>query len=151
MATVRAGWVIPCTPIFFDYTVNSAYLCDEFQGYVPSQDGFRLLVADVTIKNTFQESIPMFDSDFQVQWNSDAEDAYDVPITYYTDAVSDQQLPGEYDLAVDEERSGLLVFEVPEGNKDFSISYLEIFEDGSEADVFFVFFTAEENGDSSDL
>ena len=77
----------------------------------------------------------------------DSEDAYDVPITYYTDAVSDQQLPTEYELAVDEERTGLLVFEVPAGETDFSISYLELFDDGTEegeeGDTFFVYFTAE--------
>lgn len=134
---------------FFDYTVNSAYLCSSFEGYTPVQEGYRLLVADVTIKNTFQESIPMFDSDFQVQWGSDDDDAYDVPVTYYGDAVSDQQLPSEYELAVDEERSGLLVFEVPEEEKDFSISYLEFFEDNSEGDVFFVYFTAEEGEGSA--
>ena len=134
---------------FFDYTVNSAYLCREFEGYTAVQEGYQLLVADVTVKNTFQESIPMFDTDFQIQWNSDEEDAYDVPVTYYTDPVSDQQLPGEYELAVDEERSGLLVFEVPEGESDFSISYLELFEDESEGDVFFVYFTAEEQEGSA--
>ena len=129
---------------FFDYTVNSAYLCDEYEGYTAVQDGFCLLVADVTVKNTFQETIPMFDSDFQVQWGDDDPDAFDFPITYYGDAVSENQLPTEYDLAIDETQSGLLVYEVPEGEKDFSISYLEAFEDGSEGDVFFVYFTAEE-------
>ena len=131
---------------FFDYTVNSAYLCPEFEGYTPT-----LLVADVTVKNTSTESIPMYDTDFQVQWNVDGE--YDVPITYYTDAVSDQQLPTEYELAVDEERTGLLVFEVPVDQKDFSISYLELFEsdtseEGEEGDVFFVYFTAEEESEA---
>ncbi len=134
---------------FFDYTVNSAYLCDSFEGYTAAQEGYQLLVADVTVKNTFQESIPMFDTDFQIQWSSDADDAYDVPITYYMDALSDQQLPSEYDLGVDEERSGLLVFEVPEGETDFSISYLELFDDESEGDVFFVYFTAEPQSDDS--
>ena len=135
--------------VFFDYTVNSAYLCDSFEGYAPSQEGFRLLVAEVTVLNTFQESIPMYDTDFQVQWGDD-EDAYDVPITYYLEeTLSDDQLPYEYELAVDESRTGLLVFEVPEGEKDFSISYLEFFDDNTEGDVFFVFFTAEEQGDSS--
>ena len=133
---------------FFDYTVNSAYLCDTFEGYTPILDGYRLLVADVTVKNTNRESIPMYDTDFQVQWSDTSEDAYEFPITYYTDAVSDQQLPTEYDLAVDEERTGLLVFEVPEGETDFSISYLELFDDGTEegssGDTFFVYFTAEE-------
>ena len=58
--------------------------------------------------------------------------------------MSARQLPTEYELAVDEEREGLLVFEVPQGEKDFSISYLEVFDDSTEGDVFFVFFTAEE-------
>ena len=129
---------------FFDFTVNSAYLCDEFEGYVPSQEGYRLLVTDVTVHNTHISSIPMFDSDFQVQWSSDAADAFELPITYEADQVSARQLPTEYELAVDEEREGLLVFEVPQGEKDFSISYLEVFDDSTEGDVFFVFFTAEE-------
>jgi len=47
-------------------------------------------------------------------------------------------------LSVNEDRTGLLVFEVPEGYKDFSISYLEVFDDYSEGNVFFVYFTADE-------
>ncbi|MBD5547902.1 MAG: DUF4352 domain-containing protein [Lachnospiraceae bacterium] len=126
---------------FFDYTVNSAYVCDEYEGYQP-QEGNRLMVADVTVKNTFNESIIMFDTDFQVQWNSDAEEDWDVPITYYGNEMSEEQLPSEYELTVNEERSGLLVFEVPDDKKDFSISYLEVFDDDSEGNVFFVYFTA---------
>ncbi len=128
---------------FFSYCVNSAYLCDEYNGYLPA-DGKRLLVADVTVKNTYNESIEMYDTDFQVQWNTEGEDDYDVPITYYTDPVSAEQLPTTYELSVNEEKTGLLVFEVPEGYKDFSISYLEMFDDESEGDVFFVYFTADE-------
>ena len=59
---------------FFDFTVNSAYVCDKYENYTP-QEGKELLVAEVTIKNTHRESIPMFDTDFQVQWNDSAEDA----------------------------------------------------------------------------
>ena len=128
---------------FFDYTVNAAYLCDAYEGYQPSKEGYQLLVTDVTIKNTFHTSIPMYDTDFQVQWGSDDDEAYSVPITYYSEAVSEQQLPAEYDLAIDETRSGLLVFEVPAGLQDFSVSYLEAFDDGTEGDVFFVYFTAD--------
>lgn len=133
---------------FFDYTVNSAYTCAEFNGYTPAE-GKTLLVADVTVKNTFSESIEMYDTDFQVQWGDDDNDeAYDFPITYYADAdaelVSEEQLPAIYPLSVNQEVTGLLVFEVPEGNTDFSISYLELFDDDSEGDTFFVFFTAEQ-------
>ena len=60
---------------FFNYSVNSAYVCTEFEEYVPSE-GNELLVTEVTIENTDRESIVMWDDDFQVQWNDDAEDAY---------------------------------------------------------------------------
>ena len=32
------------------------------------------------------------------------------------------------------------VFEVPDGDREYSISYLEIFEDDTEGDVFFIYF-----------
>ena len=123
---------------FFDYTVNSAYLCDEYEGHTP-QAGNEILVADVTIKNTATSTLPMFDTDFQIQWNDDADDAYGFPITYdLNDVLNDQMLPGEYELGIGKSINGLLVFEVPAGNKDFSISYLEMFDDDTTGDMFYV-------------
>lgn len=128
---------------FFDYTVNSAYLCDEYEGHTP-QAGNEILVADVTIKNTATSTLPMFDTDFQIQWNDDADDAYGFPITYdLNDVLNDQMLPGEYELGIGKSINGLLVFEVPAGNKNFSISYLEMFDDDTTGDVFFVYFSAD--------
>ena len=129
---------------FFNYSVNSAYTCNEYEGYTPSE-GNKLLVVEVTVKNTDRSTVTMYDTDFQVQWgDDDNDDAYDAPITYYGNTVSDEQLPEEYDLAVNEERTGLLVFEVPEDSRDYSISYLEQFSNDTEGDVFFVFFTAKD-------
>ncbi len=128
---------------FFDYTVNSAYLCDEYEGYTPSE-GYEILVADVTIKNTVTSTLPMYDTDFQVQWNDEADDAYGFPVTLeLEDVLNDQMLPGEYELAIGKSINGLLVYEVPAGNKDFSISYLEMFDDDTTGDVFFVYFSAD--------
>ena len=127
-----------------DYTVNSAYTCKEFEGYTPAE-GNKLLVAELTVKNTDRSTVTMYDTDFQIQWgDDDDDDAFDAPITYYSDAVSDDQLPEEYDLSVNEERTGLLVFEVPEDSKDYSISYLEQFSNETKGDVFFVYFTAKD-------
>ena len=138
---------------FFEFTVNSAYLTNDYAGYTPAE-GNTLLVADITVKNTFQESIEMYDTDFQAQWGDDADDAYAIPITIdmetFTelDPIGENQLPGTYPLAVDEERTGELVYEVPAGHVDFSISYLEQFvnEAGEEStgEVYFVYFTAED-------
>lgn len=130
---------------FFDFTINSAYVCSQYESYTP-QEGKELLVAEITIKNTHRESLPMFDTDFQVQWGDSSEDAYDVPITYYaesTNTIGENVLPFEYTLAVNESRTGLLIFEVPENKNDFNISYLEEFDNDTTGDVFFVYFTAE--------
>lgn len=127
---------------FFNFSVNSAYTCKEFEGYTPT-NGYKVLVAEVTIKNTGRSTITMFDTDFQIQWGED-DDAYDAPITYYTDTVSEEQLPEEYELAINEERTGLLVFEVPENCKDYAIAYLEEFSDDTEGDLFFVYFSAKD-------
>lgn len=130
---------------FFDYSVNSAYICDTYGNYIP-QDGYELLVADMTVKNTFGEPLPMFDSDFQVHWDPDAADAFDYPITFYLEdeiGLGNEMLPKQYDLAEDESRTGLLVFEVPVDGKEFSISYMEYFDDNTSGDTFYVFFDAE--------
>ncbi len=134
---------------FMDFTVNSAYTTADYHGHA-APEGMKVLVVNMTIKNTFNESLPMYDDDFQGQWTASSEtEEFAWPITEAEDGsdldvVSDEQLPAEYELAVNESRTGDLVFDVPAGEKDFSISHLELFDDDSEGDTFFVFFTAEE-------
>ncbi len=130
---------------FFNYSVNSAYVCDSYEGYTPAE-GNALLVAEVTVKNTGRQSIEMYDTDFQAQWGD--EEGFSVPITYdmetgaELETVSAEQLPGIYTLGINESKTGLLVFEIPAGMYDLSISYMEYFSDESTGDTFFVFFTA---------
>ncbi|WP_312636675.1 DUF4352 domain-containing protein [Oscillibacter sp.] len=129
---------------FFDFTVNNVYICDTYEGYTPEAD-HKLLVSELTIKNTFNETIPMFDTDFQAQWNDkdDQDNAFSNPVETM---VSEEQMEPEYDLAVDEERTGLLIFEVPADFDDFSVVYLEEFDTGETGNLYEVFFTAKEAG-----
>lgn len=132
---------------FFNYKVDSAYVCSEFEGYTPAE-GNQILVASVTIKNTFKEQIEMYDTDFQAQWGGAGDDDFSLPITFDgteegLDPLTEEQLPGIYTMDKGETRTGLLVFEVPEGLQDFSISYMEAFDDDSTGDTYFVNFTAE--------
>lgn len=126
---------------FFDFTVNSAALYNEYEGYAP-EEGKLVLVTELTIKNTFQKSIPMFDTDFQLQWSVDSEDEdnFAWPVL---DPIADNQLPESYELAVQEERTGILIFEVSAELKDFSLVYLEEFDDDTTGNLFCVFFTAD--------
>ncbi len=128
---------------WFDFSVNSAYVTDEYEGYAPAA-GNELLVAEITVRNTFDDDVPMFDDDFQAQWNDDADDAYSWPVEDAA-SYSDDVLPDEYTLPKDNGRAtGLLLFEVPAGNDEFSISFQEYFEDDTTGDLFFVYFTAED-------
>lgn len=143
MAEGQMGDILRNT--FFDYKVNSAYLCNEYEGY-SAADGYELLVAEIMVHNVFEEGITMYDTDFQVQWDSSADDAFDWPLTLYLEegeSLGDDVLPAEYDLAKDESRTGLLIYEVPEGKTGFSIVYQEYFDDESTGDIFFVNFSPE--------
>ena len=134
---------------FMDFTVNSAYTTSKYHGHA-APEGKKVLVVELTIKNTFTESLPMYDDDFQGQWSaSPVTDEFAWPITESEDGseletVAEEQLPAEYELAVNESRTGTLVFDVPADEKDFSISHLELFSDDSEGNTFVVYFTAEE-------
>lgn len=123
---------------WFDFTVNSAYLCDSFSSYNAS-DGYNLLVVDLSVKNTFGEELPMFDTDFWVQWDSDDDDAFAWPVEA-ADSLSSDVLPGEYYLSLNETRKGLLLFEVPNEYTEFAFAYLEINTDEEAGDVFVVYF-----------
>jgi len=142
---------------FFDFTVNSAYVCGEYEGYTP-KEGNQMLVAEITVKNPGDASVEMYDTDFQAQWGSESEIDFRIPITTdpntyeELDTLSDKQLPSTYSLGIDEERTGLLVYEVPAGFPDYSISYMEVFQDDGSSDksggentgeTYFVYFTPE--------
>ena len=51
-------------------------------------------------------------------------------------------LPLEYNLEKGESRTGLLLFEVPAGDTEFTISYTEYFDDDTAGDTFSVDITA---------
>lgn len=133
---------------FMDFTVNSAYTASDYHGHTPPE-GKKVLVVEMTIHNTSTASLPMYDDDFQAHWTGGGETSdFAWPITESEDhtdldTVADEQLPARYELAVDESRTGVLVFDVPKDEKDFSVSHRELFDDGAEGDTFFVYFTAE--------
>ncbi|WP_367925240.1 DUF4352 domain-containing protein [uncultured Ruthenibacterium sp.] len=124
--------------MFFDWTVNSAESASEYEGYAAA-DGYQLVVCNVTIDNTFGEALPMFDTDFQLQWGEGEED-----YAWSLDAYADTMMPLEWELADGESASYDLVFEVPADLTSFGIVYLEQYtdEDGNsgEGDLFTVQF-----------
>lgn len=121
---------------FFSYVVNSASLATEYEGQA-APEGKAYLIAEITVKNVFGEEIPMFSDDFQIQWGEGDED-YGYPIPKSVDA----QMDDEYSLATAETVTKTVVYEVPipEGENEYSISYVEYYDDDVEGNAFFVYF-----------
>ena len=132
--TVSTSW--------FDYTVTSAEPMDTYEGYTAAE-GNKLVVVNLTMTNTFNESVPMFDTDFQLYWGEYNDDEMAFPTLPYCEA----QLPEEYYLDIDATVDGVLVYEVPSDVRDFTFAFLEIFENGTEegeeGDLFMTYFTAD--------
>jgi len=122
---------------FFAYSVDSAKIVPSFAGYT-AKNGFQLLDCVITVTNVFGDEIPMFNSDFQIQWGDGDQD-----FGYGLILDDETSMPDEYFMQADEKVTYHVVYEVPEGTDFFSVSYLEWYEDDTEGDVFFVYFTAE--------
>ncbi|MDE6280906.1 MAG: hypothetical protein K2M15_03795 [Oscillospiraceae bacterium] len=138
---------------FFDMTINDPYTCDEFDGLIPDE-GYKFLVAELTLYNYTDDSQPMFDTDFEVIWDLDDDDAWAWPeYDTVTDANgepeyfvrSDKQLPTEYTLGIHKTITGILLYQVPVDSTDYYIDFYELYDDGTDegryGDSFYVRFS----------
>lgn len=122
---------------WFDFTLEEAYLCDTYESYTPAE-GNQMLVVSMSIQNTSRFSVPMYQNDFPVLWDSDDEDSGYAEVI---SAISDDQFEDEYNLGINKSVSGLLVYEVPKDVVDFTVAFMELFDDDEVGDTFFVDFT----------
>lgn len=134
---------------FFDFTVNDAWLCDEYEDYAPSE-GNTLVVVDLSLYNYTSSSVPMYDTDFQVCWGT-GDDEFAVPVTYPRDGYPNtgveamgDMLPDDYSIGIHKDQDGILLYEVPQGIEDFVFAFQEVFVDDSTGDTFYVYFTPEQ-------
>ena len=109
--------------MFFDYTVNSAERLTEYDGYTPAA-GKKLLVVSVSVKNDFGSTLPMYDTDFQLQWG-DGDDDY----AWAVDAFNDKMMPLEWELDDKKTATYDMLFEIPADVTEFSLCYLEEYTD----------------------
>lgn len=124
---------------FFDYSVDAYDFPSEYEG-ITAEDGMQLLDVVISIKNTFGSELPMFNSDFQIQWYDlgDGDDDFDWGLEVED---SSTIMPVSYSLPAGESCTYHVLYEVPAEARDFSVSFLELFNDGSEGDLFFTNFT----------
>lgn len=106
---------------FFDFTVIGYEQVETFDSLTPAE-GNILLKLDVEVTNTFGEDIPMFSSDFFLEYGDGDED-----YTFANEEIAGV-MPGEYTLADKETGTYIMVFEVP-ADKTYSFTYMEVYED----------------------
>jgi hypothetical protein len=133
-ATVTDGFLgDTMATAFFEFSVDSAESVATYESYTAAE-GNQLIVVTMTIHNTDTYSMPMYDDDFQIQWGDGDED-YGFPVA--------GTLCSDFEIPINGTKSGDLVFEVPTDAKDLSVAFQEFFDDDSEGDSFFVYFTVE--------
>ena len=115
---------------WFQFTVDQVKTTDRWMDYQP-QEGDRLAVCYLTLDSTFSEAVPMNWADFVLVWGGgEADGSY--PIEYQ----GQEQLPDEYSLIKGEERTGCLVFEVPQGVTRAKLVFQELFNEGDSDSVY---------------
>jgi len=137
-----------------EFRLNSAYLSDHYETFYP-ETGMNVLVCDVTVLNTQETSLTLYDTDFQIQWGGSADTDFSVPITYqdewadwdtYVENFDGTGLTGMYEtsmtVAAEQEVNGLYVYQIPQGQTGFMMMFQEYFEDESVGDLYIVKFTA---------
>ena len=140
---------------FFDMKIENPQTYDEFDGLIPDE-GYKFLTVDLTLYNYTNYSCPMYDTDFEVIWDLDEDDAWDWPVydefqnengEWEYSVRSDKQLPVEYTLGIHRSQTGLLLYQVPEDSTDFFIAFYESFapeEEGGDpeyGDSFYIRFS----------
>lgn len=128
---------------WFTFTVNSVEFADEYAGKTPAE-GNEFVVANITVVNTFNDTLPMGNYDFQIQWGEgDGDYGYGIEEIF-----TDTMMPYEYELEKGDSLTGDVVYEIPKvEDGSYSISFLEIYEDDQEGNVFFVYFTKPSDAD----
>ncbi len=92
----------------------------------------------VRVKNDFGSTLPMYDTDFQLQWGPG-----DYDYAWAVDAFNDEMMPLEWELADGREATYDMLFEAPAGQNDFSLVYLEEYTDADGNDQTGEFFSAD--------
>jgi hypothetical protein len=126
--TLSAKW--------YDFTVNNVEYVNTYAGYTTSDDKV-LVHASITIKNTSDKKIYLFDGDFALIWNLDSENR---PYVYSMDAYTDTMLKNEMVINKNETKTIDTVYEIDKTiKKPMAIYYYEQYSDGQKGNKYYVY------------
>jgi hypothetical protein len=129
---------------FFDLTVDEALQYDTYQfddGLYQTQEGNVYLVVKVTVKNTYEEDLPMCITDFVLDYDGNEETE---PITGYgnTDLKDSEFMDNLFTLKQGESITKNILYTVAE-KEEYTLQYKEYYEDGFEGNTYQIQITPE--------
>jgi hypothetical protein len=129
---------------FFDLTLDEALQYDTYQfddGLYQAQEGNVYLVVKVTIKNTYEEDLPMCITDFVLDYDGNEETE---PITGYgnTDLKDSEFMDNLFTLKQGESITKNILYTVAE-KEEYTLQYKEYYEDGFEGNTYQIQITPE--------
>ena len=122
---------------WFTFQLNEVNFLSEYDGYVAAEDN-ELIVANLTIKNTFFEPILFANWEFSLllENNEDVIEIEPLNLNYMSGSA-----PSEFELKRGEVVTYDFVYEVPKDNfGEYSIAFVEAYEDDFVGDWYFIYF-----------
>src|SRR5574344_1175964 len=121
---------------WYDFTVNSIEFVNDYNGYT-AKDGNILVHASITITNTSDKNIYLFDGDFALIWDLSNDDR---PYAYSMDAYTDTMLTNEMIIEKGATRTIDTVYEIDKTiKKPMAIYYYEQYSDGQKGNKYYVY------------
>lgn len=124
------------TAKWYNFTVNYVESVNEYEGYTAA-DGNILIHANITITNTSDKTVYLFDGDFALIYNLEQEDR---PYIYSKEAYTDTMLKNETAINKGERKTIDTVYEISKKiNKPMAIYYYEQYSDGQKGNKYYVY------------
>ncbi len=122
---------------WYDFVVNYTEELSEYKGY-KAADGKKLIHANITITNTSDKEVYLFEDDFALIWNLDKEErSYVSSMNAYTDTM----LKNEIAIKIGETKTIDTVYEIDKDiKKPLAIYYYEQYiDDGQKGNKYYVY------------
>ena len=121
---------------WYDFKVNSVEFVNSYEGYTAA-DGNILIHANITITNTSDKTVYLFDGDFALIYNLEKEDR---PYIYSKEAYTDTMLKNETAIDKGETKTIDTVYEISKNEKKpMAIYYYEQYSDGQKGNKYYIY------------
>ena len=121
---------------WYDFTVNNIEELSEYEGYSAGEDK-KLIHASITITNTSDKEVYLFEDDFALIWDLEKDDrSYISSMTAYTDTM----LVNEMVIGIGETKTIDTVYEIDASvKKPMALYYYEQYSDGQRGNKYYIY------------